>query len=73
MAENRSTYINTQPFMLRLLTKTATNEKLYKPEVPDIWKQYQVKYKGMRIYVDGEGSSDSESSDNSDSDSSDDE
>ena len=26
--------------MLRLLTKTATNKKLYKPEVADIWKRY---------------------------------
>jgi hypothetical protein len=69
MAKSRST-CNTQPFMLRLLTRTATNKKLYKPKVPDIWKRYQAKYKGMRIYVDGEGSSDSESSDSSDSDSS---
>ena len=72
MAKSRST-CNTQPFMLRLLTKTAANKKLYKPKVPDVWKRYQAKCKGMRIYVDGEGSSDSESSDSSDSDSSGDE
>ena len=59
--------------MLRLITKTAANKKLYKPKVLDIWKRYQATYKGMRIYVDGEGSSDSESSDISDSDSSGDE
>ena len=72
MAENRST-CNTQLSMSTLLTTTAANKKLYKPEFPDIWKWYQTKYKGMRVYADGEGSSDSECSDSSDSDSSGDE
>ena len=69
MAKSLST-CNTQPSMLRLLSKTAANKKMYKPEGPDIWKRYQAKYKGMRVYVDGEGSSDSESSDSADSNSS---
>ena len=29
--------------MLRLITKTAANKKLYKPKVLDTWKRYHVK------------------------------
>ena len=54
MAESRSTY-NTQPSMSRLMTETASNKKLYKPDVADIWRRYQAgQVKGMRVYVDGE-------------------
>ena len=62
MAKSWST-CNTQPSMLRLLTETAANKKLHKPDVADIWRWCQAKYKGMRtrVYVDGESSFDSES------------